>query len=466
MASFPAYSETLHWKFPPRIYPEAMRTLLYRHVGLALVLILTACTGPRATATQSNPFTPALEPGSRSAASAPNSTHTFARNAKPIVSDLHGFGLVVGSITTTLTAHVRVANYDGPFLISVRGESLDVTCEPRSCKPASAGTDVVVTIAPQKVGSGTLTISDTQHASIRVPYRVSRLTIHDGPSPNGPNWCLDSDGQVWSVDPNRANTFYVIDKNGFTTFRVEIAHARLGACAGGENGEVWFIYTDTTTETATFGVLDRGFHMRSYPDKGNPKPDPLAIVRGPDENMWVTDGAYLDRIAKDGSITYLPIIPSQCVFDGLAATFGARAAIWAGANCSSVRGAVYRVTTAGTVTMKPLPALLTTASGSPLTSAANDSIWLTLRSGVLCSLAGTKLTCGQGVGYELFSNLVYGSDGAVWALATPKKLLRFTSLTSHITYDGLTTLTYSGAITGAEGSIWFPGDNAISVLAP
>ncbi len=274
----------------------------------------------------------------------------------------------------------------------------------------------------------------------------------------------------------------------------------------GPDGNLWFTESGigkigrmTPATSATPGVVTE-FTI--------PTPDssPIDITTGPDGALWFTEFAgRIGRITTAGQITEYPIAPRKANDKGVkpkdqvhafGITTGSDGALWFITNCcdpgNPLVSSIGRITTAGEITLFPVPADTSPAVG--ITSGPDGNLWYPATNTV-CS--NKNLPCSTRVEgriqrmttsgvvtgdfviptpYSDPSRIVTGPDGNLWfteqgsigangccesTLPAPGKIGRITPagvITEFPTppnVEGSTNTNPAGIAVGPDGNIWW-----------
>ena len=215
-------------------------------------------------------------------------------------------------------------------------------------------------------------------------------------------------------------------------------------------------------------LLSKGLTVVPIEPLGSTSTVVSSITRGPDGNIWFTDGAYdanegdVGKITPAGAVTYYPVLT------GLAygqITTGPDGNLWFG----DLGGGIGKITPAGQATLYP------SVGADWLTAGLDGDVWFTgMATGTSTSVLGKITPTGQVTTYPLPDDIglvgpiPQGRDGQLWFLAfdeaTDDAVLESVTTSGRITphsigrsNPGIPIFEYS-ITTGPDGDIW--------VLAP
>lgn len=217
-------------------------------------------------------------------------------------------------------------------------------------------------------------------------------------------------------------------------------------------------------ETPTFTSFSSGLPTGSTPDQA---------TRGPDGNVWFTDGGAdaIGQITPAGNITEFALPTTKASPSGIAA--GPDGNLWF--TESGGTGAIGRITPAGQITEFSVP----TANASPTGIAAgpDGNLWFTESGG--SGAIGRITPAGQVTEFSSGltpssapSAIAAGPDGALWFTESAKggRIGRIDSSgTISELSNGLGAGTPSGIAAGPDGAMWFTQTGhapAIGRIAP
>jgi virginiamycin B lyase len=231
--------------------------------------------------------------------------------------------------------------------------------------------------------------------------------------------------------------------------------------------------TDYTVHVRTpSGVLDGRLHSRLTTFNAG-VPLPASIVRGPDGNLWYTDNAIAQvaRMTPSGHVTLFAVpMGGGVATSGI--TVGPDHALWftvtdfGFAGLGTAPTAIGRITTAGRMTLFPLP-----SGSSPfgLVFGPEHAVWYTDPNS---NSIGRLLPDGHVTRFPIPTSdanplgITVGSDGNLWFTENVTGGIGRLTPTGEIT-EFPAPNPNGGIVTGPDGNVWFTDfSNAIYRITP
>lgn len=213
----------------------------------------------------------------------------------------------------------------------------------------------------------------------------------------------------------------------------------------------------------------------ALPTPGRYSASPQAITRGPDGNLWFTDGAQatIGRITPAGAIAEFPLLDSQRRAGGI--TGGPDGNLWFTETTlpSESGGWIGRMTPGGQITEYPLP----TPNSAPygITVGPDGNLWFAETQGrrigrvtPLGTITEFPLSPSERGPFEIVS----GPDGNLWFTAlfsdTIGRITPNGQLTSFAVGPADVSFALQGIAPGPDGNLWFtqPASNKIGRISP
>jgi virginiamycin B lyase len=297
------------------------------------------------------------------------------------------------------------------------------------------------------------------------------------------------DGNVWFTEVHAGNVAKITPSGTITEYAVpNSCYSVIGpypqGITSGPNGDVWVAAPacGVVDSISTSGTLQ---HSYSEPATGYCSlPEPTWMATGPDANVWFTD-------------PHCEVVGSINVTSGVVTTYGPVSGgnlgpiasgpdgnLWFTVNeynDAPYVGAIGRITTSGTMTFFPLPAVpgesaYPTPSG--ITGGPDGNVWFTFsysagNAGV-GSISPSGTIAEHEVGGSWAGTIVKGSDGKLWyaygggssMAQTDNGVGSVTTLGSFTTYPlSLQGHVLGGIAQGADGRFWVTDYTGGSIYA-
>lgn len=319
-----------------------------------------------------------------------------------------------------------------------------------------------------------------QHNTYGAPS-VSQYTTSLISGPNGALWFLDTQGNaIGTISESGVVTEYQIPWSHYPNFM-----------ALGPDGALWF--TENEVGIGRYSPAS-GFQEFAMPALATLPGEQVflgSITAGPDGALWFLQGQAcggtpqqcvgpnVGRISTSGAVTLNPITaylgyPSDIVA-------GPDGALWF--TEAYPTNAIGRITTDGVVTQYSLPANF--SNPAALTVGSDGALWflqIGLYNGTASearvgrittsgSFSGFTVPVSSGVTINGESNLIAGSDGALWfelitSSESTTNLWRMTTAGTFTVFNGQAlgftdTGVYSSGTVGPDGALWFTANEQV-----
>jgi virginiamycin B lyase len=281
------------------------------------------------------------------------------------------------------------------------------------------------------------------------------------------------DGNLWLIAARASSIVRLTPQGEATYFSIPGLDqpTTLVAIAVGPDGNLWF--TDSS-QPPRIGRINTAGEVTMFPAPDPPQGSffpvtPTDITTGPDGHLYFTDyqGTRIGRVATDGTMTLIPIVPEDLDISVLPAgiTTGPDGNLWF---ADRGNGAIFRMTPAGAFTPFRTDA---DTSATAITTGPDGALWFTA-SNIIGRITTAGVVTDEFVVPGAFANMTgitTGPDGALWVTSqTTNKLLRVETSGEMKEFPLDAGAQPVAIVTGPDDALWFtePGVNKIGRLDP
>jgi streptogramin lyase len=220
------------------------------------------------------------------------------------------------------------------------------------------------------------------------------------------------------------------------------------AIVAGPDGNLWF----TNSGNNSIGTVTTAGTFTSYTGMGISTPRGITV--GSDHNLWFTNANAIGKITTTGTVT---LYAGTGISGPTAIAAGPDGDLWFNSN----NGFIGKITTGGVVTDYPLPNVIVTG----IAAGPDGNLWFTNSVGVGRITTSGVITNYKDQSIDNPQQIAAGSDGALWFTnAANNSIGRITTGGIVSNYTAPSIGAPFGIAAGPDGALWFTESNPLGSI--